>query len=254
MYDLQRASMWKRFSSALFDFIMLVIAVVGAALLLSWMLGYDASIDEFDKYSEEYEAKYGVNFDMSYDDYMALDQTGQKNYDDALEAFGKDDRVSYVYGLIFNLTLVIISISILLAYMLLEFVVPMLFGNGQTLGKKIFGIAVMREDGVKLTPLLLFVRTVLGKYTLGTMVPVLIIIMMLFNLTGIVGTAVIIALILLQGGMFIFTYAHTPLHDKLAHTVTVDLASQMIFETYEDLLEHKKKAHADIVSDTTQGR
>ena len=250
MYDLQRASMWKRVSSALFDFIMLTVTVVGAALLLSWILGYDAKIDEFEAYTAEYELNYGVDFDIAYEDYTALDEAQRKHYDAAMEAFGKDIRVGTVYTLIFNLTLVIISISILLAYMLLEFVVPMLFGNGQTLGKKIFGIGVMREDGVKVTSLLMFVRTVLGKYTLETMVPVLIIIMIFFDLTGLVGTLVIIALLILQICMFIFTHAHTMLHDKLAHTVTVDIASQMIFETYETMLEHKKKVHADIVADT----
>ena len=94
--------------------------------------------------------------------------------------------------MIINLTLVITSISILLGYLLLEFVVPLIFKNGQTLGKKIFGIALMRNDGVKINTVMLFVRTVLGKYTIETMVPVLVIIMTFFGSAGIIGLAVLL--------------------------------------------------------------
>ena len=43
------------------------------------------------------------------------------------------------------------------------------------------------------------------------------------------------------------TKARTPIHDKLAHTVTVDFASQMIFDTPEELLAYKKRIHAEQV-------
>ena len=134
-----------------------------------------------------------------------------------------------------------------IAFLLLEFVVPLLFGNGQTLGKKVFGVAVMREDGVRLSPLLLFARTVLGKYTVETMVPVLILIMIYLNLTGIGGTVIILGMLLVQMVLLIATKARTPLHDKLAHTVTVDFASQMIFESPEAMLAYKQRIHAEQV-------
>ena len=41
IYDLQKASMWKRISAALCDLIALVIVIVGLLLLLSAVLGYD---------------------------------------------------------------------------------------------------------------------------------------------------------------------------------------------------------------------
>ena len=40
IFDLQKASMWKRISASLFDFILLVIAVAGFAFLLSAILDY----------------------------------------------------------------------------------------------------------------------------------------------------------------------------------------------------------------------
>ena len=139
----------------------------------------------------------------------------------------------------------------MVAFLLLEFLVPLLFGNGQTLGKKVFGIAVMREDGVKLSPVLLFARTILGKYTLETMIPVFILIMIYLNLMGMSGTLAIVGLLIAQLILIIVTKAHTPIHDKLAHTVAVDMASQMIFDTPEDLLAYKKRIHAQQVESET---
>lgn len=245
MYDLQKANMWKRLSAALFDFIMLGIVAVGVALLLSVVLGYGAYSDQLGELTARYEAEYGLDFDISAEEYEALPEEQKQAYLAADEAYGSDPEVSYAYGMIVSLSLLITTFAILLAYLLLEFLVPLLLGNGQTLGKKIFGVGVMREDGVKLPPILLFTRTVLGKYTVGTMIPVYVIIMVYFNMMGIFGTVIIGALLLVQAILFFGTKTHTPIHDKLAHTVTVDLASQMIFDTPEALLEYKKRIHAE---------
>lgn len=245
MYDFQKANMWKRLSAALFDIIILGIVAVGAALLLSLVLGYDTHSDRFAAITEKYEAEYGLDFDITAEEYEALSEEEKKAYEAANEAYGKDPEVRSVYGMIVSLSLTITTFAILLAYLVLEFLIPLLLGNGQTLGKKIFGVGVMREDGVKLTPLLLFARTVLGKYTVGTMIPVFVIIMVYFNMLSIFGVVVIGALLLIQGILFFGTTAHTPIHDKLAHTVTVDIASQMIFASPEALLEYKKRIHAE---------
>ena len=137
--------------------------------------------------------------------------------------------------------------SVLLAYLVLEFLVPLFLKNGQTVGKKIFGIGVMRVDGVRVTPVLMFARSVLGKCTVETLVPVLIVIMILFGIMGFFGTMVILALGLFQIILVAATRARTPIHDLLAQTVTVDFASQMIFDTPEDLLAYKTRIHAEEV-------
>ena len=43
-----------------------------------------------------------------------------------------------------------------------------------------------------------------------------------------------------------FTQNHTPLHDLIAHTVVVDYASQMIFDSPEALLRAKEEYHASL--------
>ena len=215
--------------------------------MLSTVLDYDSYTARFEAACDAYEAEYGVDFDISSADYQALTQEELDRYSAAMEALQNDGEANYAYSMVVNFTFLIITFSILIAFLLLEFVVPLLFGNGQTLGKKVFGVAVMREDGVRLSPLLLFARTVLGKYTVETMVPVLILIMIYLNLTGIGGTVIILGMLLVQMVLLIATKARTPLHDKLAHTVTVDFASQMIFESPEAMLAYKQRIHAEQV-------
>ena len=245
MYELQKANMWKRISAALFDVIMISIVVVGLAYLLTSLLGYDSYTERLEAASEAYEHKHGVSFDVTAAEHEAMSEDELVRYEQAWKDFSADKEVSQTYGMIVNLTLIIITFSFLLAFLALEFAVPLLFGNGQTLGKKVFGIGVMRWDGVKLSPLLLFARTVLGKYTVETMVPVLVVIMIYFNFIGIVGTAILFVLLVVQLVLLASTYARTPIHDKLAQTVTVDLASQRIFEDDAALMAYKQQMQAE---------
>ena len=148
--------------------------------------------------------------------------------------------------------LTITAVSILLGFVATEFVVPLLLGNGQTLGKKIFGIGVIRSDGVKVTTLQVFVRGVLGKCTVEALVPVFVFIMIILRVTGIVGIAILAGLALSQIVLLISTRERTPIHDMMAGTVAVDLASQMIFDSTEELLEYKQRIHAAIVNDSKE--
>ena len=144
-----------------------------------------------------------------------------------------------------QLILIVITFSILISQLLLEFVVPLILKNGQTVGKKVFGVAVMRMDGVKASPTILLVRALLGKYAVETMIPVFVLLSLLFGTASIVTVVLLAFLVIAQIALLIFTQANTPLHDMLAGTVAVDLASQLIFDTPEELLEYKKKIHAE---------
>ena len=248
MLDLQRAGMWKRLSAALFDSIILFTVIVGMALLLSSVLDYDSHVSRMNELEQQYGEEFGVDLNITLEELKALSEEERQVYEAADAAYSQDPDVIYTYNMMLSLAVVIVTFAILLGYLLLEFLVPLLLKNGQTIGKKLFGIGIMRVDSVRLPSVLLFARTVLGKFTIGTMVPVYVIIMILFGRLGMFGTVLIGALLLVQAILFFGTYAHTPIHDKLAGTVTVDLGSQMIFDSPEALLEYKKRIHAESVA------
>ena len=245
MLDLQRAGMWKRLSAALFDSIILFTVIVGMALLLSSVLDYDSHVSRMNELEQQYGNEFGVDLNITLEELKALSEEERQVYEAADAAYSQDPDVIYTYNMMLSMAMVIVTFAILLGYLLLEFLVPLLLKNGQTLGKKLFGIGVMRVDSVRLPSVLLFARTVLGKFTIGTMIPVYVIIMIVFGRLGMFGTVLIGALLLVQAILFFGTHAHTPIHDKLAGTVTVDLASQMIFDSPEALLEYKKRIHAE---------
>ena len=244
VYDVQKASMWKRLSAYLFDIILLVIAAVGVAFLLSSALNYEAHLNEREKIRVGYETQYGVDFDISKEDYDKLSDDGKKAIDDAYALFVTDPEVNKIDLVLANLVLIIVTFAALIPYLLLEFFIPLLFRNGQTIGKKVFGVGVMRVDGVKISPLQLFIRTILGKCTIETLLPVFLALMLMFNYMPMVGMIGFLAIAIIQFFCIVATRYHTPMHELLSATVSVDLSSQLIFDTPEALMEYKKALHA----------
>jgi len=245
VYDLQKAGLWKRIAAWLFDVILTGILAVGFGLLLSWLLGYDGYSAALEQAYDRYEAEYGVVFDISQEEYLAMPDEAQQNYDAAYAALIADAPAMHSYQMTINLSLVITSVGILLAVLLWEFLIPLWLGNGQTPGKKIFSLCLVRNDGMKLNTMQLFVRSILGKYTVETMVPVFILMMVFGGIVGMSGTLCLLVLAVAQVLCLILTQNNCAIHDLLAGTVVVDITSQMIFRTTEDLIAFKKQVAAD---------
>ena len=252
MYDLQKADMWKRISAWLFDFILIGIVIVGLATGLSVILRYDAHYGNLEACYDKYEDAYGIDFGISNEDYEKLSEEVKQKYLEAGEKMQSDVEIRARYDIVVNLVLVITVFSIMLGFFIMEFIIPMCLGNGQTLGKKIFGLGVMRTDGVKVTNLQMFVRSILGKCTLEALIPVFIVIMIILRVMGIVGLAILAALFLSEVVLLISTKERTPLHDIMSGTVTVDITSQMIFDSTEELLAYKQRVHAQMVNDAKE--
>lgn len=251
MTDLQKASFGKRIVAGILDGILISILAVGLAALLSGILGYDNYMNTVNEAYARYESEYGVEFQINEEQYEALTEDQRTNWDTAYKALTEDKEVNYAYNMLINLTMVILTSSVLLSVIVIEFVVPLLFGNGQTLGKKIFGIALMHIDGIKVSSVQLFARAVLGKFAIELMIPLSIIMMVFFNMMGVVGIIILAALLIAQIACLAITRTNALIHDVLASTVAVDMASQQIFDTREALLEHTKKIHAEQASRST---
>ena len=243
IYDLQKAGVLKRAAAWLLDIILLVVLACGIGMILSAALNYDQHSQALEACYERYEKEFGIDFDV----YADLTEEEQARFEAANAALQKDTQALKAYNMVVNLSLTIVSLSVLLSYLALEFAVPLLFGNGQTMGKKVFGIGLIRVDGVKISTFALFVRTVLGKYTVETMIPVLMAMMIFIGTIGILGPAIVLGLLILQVALIVTSPTNSALHDHMAATVAVDLASQMIFATAEDLVEYKKQVHAEQV-------
>ncbi len=237
IYDLQKASLGKRLSAFLFDLVLFVILVTGAAFGLTALLGYDSQVTAYGKTLSAFEEQYTEP--LNKEQFDALTEEEQGAYETMV------NELNAITSQVFNSTLLIITFSLLAAYLVLEFIIPLILGNGQTLGKKIFGIALMRVDGVRLTPIQLFVRTVLGKYTVETMIPAMFAVTILLGASTLISILAPALILLAQIVLMIITNTNSLIHDKMAGTVAVDMASQLIFDSVEELAEYKRQLHTE---------
>ena len=256
IYDLQKASVLKRISAGILDFIIVLIIATGAFFLLSSIFNYDAQLEEYNVHYntliEEAKTQYGVDFDAiskmtseEYEKYISNQTEEEKiNYEEAQKFVESDEELTLKFQNIFNISILIITFGVLIAYLIVEFLIPLFFDNGQTIGKKIFGICVMMENGVKIKNMPLFIRSILGKFTIETMLIVYCVLMLILfriiNLFTIVLLLVVAIMLLSQMIILIVSKKNLLIHDLMAFTVVVDKESQMIFNTEEELIKYKQ--------------
>ncbi len=256
IYDLQKASVMKRFMAFLIDFILLVIFITGFMWMFSAITGYDNYSERLSSQMAEIEKSYGIpeitkEYEIDIDKYAALTEEERNKFpeevrntiESCIKEINADEEIASTYMMIISLTIMMISLSILFSVLILEFIVPLWLKNGQTIGKKIFSIAVMRIDGVRVNHVMMFVRAILGKYTIEIMIPVIILLMAFFGVGSIVTLGVVVLILLFEIGLMIFTKTNSMIHDVISSTVTVDFASQMIFDSPEAKQEYQLRIH-----------
>lgn len=247
-YDFQRASMLKRAPAWLLDIILLVTLATGLLFAWSHVFNVTPHIEELTATIDKYEEQYGGSLNLSAEEYeklsaeekLAADETSRK----IDQALNEDDRAMWLLETIATNIFAMLSLSVACAYLLLEFLIPLWLKNGQTIGKKCFGVALMRKDGIKVTTFMMFVRTVLGKCTVETMIPILLGVMLMLMPNGM--TLLLLAAIMLAQIIIpLATRNKTAIHDLMACTVAVDLGSQMIFDSVEAMEEYHEKIRVD---------
>ena len=253
IYDLQKASFWKRASAFLFDLVIMMVVVVGIASLMSIAMKYELHYSNIENEKElevqKIEAEYGCELDLSVG-YSEMTDQQKEMYDKLDKAVSENDTIQKAAFLLLNYSLVICLVSTFVAYAILEFAVPMIFKNGQTLGKKLFSIGVIRTNTVKASPFVLFVRMLFGKFTIETVLPLFVLIMMFFGIIGVVGPVVILGLAVLEIIAVLATRTRSAVHDLISDTCVVDMSTQMIFESEQALVEYKKKIHEEQVANS----
>ena len=246
VYDLQKASMWKRISAFLFDGILLSVITVLIAWGLSALLGYDGYNRTVNESYERYGQEYQVDLRMTLTEYEALTPEEAQRVDEAFAAMNADVKALRAHQMMLQLSVLILSLGFFFAYLIWEFLIPLKLGDGQTVGKKIFGLGLMKADGTRVHGPTLFIRAILGKYTIETMIPVLILLMIYWGTIGIVGPIVMGLILITEIIVMIATPTNSLIHDLLAGTVAIDEASQKIFETPEELAAFKAEIAAEI--------
>lgn len=272
VYGIEKASILKRISAYILDGILTIIIVTGVLFALSGIVKYDSYYEKMDSFYLAFEEENGFSYTMFNKTEEELNEKEKKikeisskneseltleekefkvEYEKAIENFANNEDVLYTYNLLVNLTLLITTISVLVAIIIVEFIVPLILKNGQTVGKKCFGICLVKNNCVRINNIMLFVRTVLGKFTIETMIPLYIIILIIFGGAGITGTLVLLLILVIQLVLIIATKNNSLIHDLMAGTVVVDKTSQMMFDSEEELLKFKQDFYKEEAKNQT---
>ena len=219
---------------------------------MSWIVRYDSHVDKYNERVTYYEETYDVKFGLTREEVEALTEEERAHYDEVDELIQNDKEFVKEYQMLNSLIYIIVVFGVLLGVMIPEFVIPLFFKNGQTLGKKAFGLIVIKPNGVRATNLQLLVRALLGKYTIEIMIPVLSFVTFLFGMAGNLGVLWLILavlIILLNIGLVLFTKNHSMIHDAFSYTVVCNKETQMIFDSEDEMIRYKKEKHLLEVSD-----
>ena len=248
IYDVQKAGALRRIAAGLFDIIILIVLATGLSWGISALTDADAQYQAVQDVYTAYGEKHNVNVSHTEEDLATLPaeelEQYNKNYQAAMDEMNADPEAISTMMRFWSTALSTISLSVLIAHLLLEFLVPLWLKNGQTFGQKAFGIGLMRKDGVMISPFALFVRSILGKATIEVLLPLLLVFMMFMGIAGVL-IYLVLALVVAQVMLLLMHPNRCVLHDLMGCTIAVDISSQMIFRSPEALIAYQKERAAE---------
>lgn len=251
-FSLQKASFWKRISAYLIDTVALIFLTMAFVLVFSPLFKVDDHSQKLRDYKTQYAAQYEVDLELAgkhpssiAEEEKAVYDANYEKYEAMNEAISKDKAVQAVNADIIIASALSFAASIFVSCLILHLFLPLLFKYGRTLGKRVFGLAVIRTNGVKLSTPVLFIRAMVGVYGIETMFPLLLLFMMIMGMLGFIGTILLIGFGILQIVCMLTTQTKQCIHDLLTDSVVVDMASQTIYETEDDLIAAQKAAAAE---------
>lgn len=244
MFSIHIAPVSRRFGAGMFDLIILIIIATGLVLLCNCVFGYDSLFTQYEKDIERIEREYGISLDITGNEYAGLSEQQMRRYDEAYDALISETSITENYQKLIKTIVLSITIALFLAYTITDIVLPIVFREGRTLGKKLFGLCLISYNQVRVSNYQIVSRALLGKFAVETMVLAYSAVLLLFNKIGIAQLVLVTALFMAQVGFFLFGGNRRLLHDVLAQTVVADYATQKIYESYDSLLDAKKEQAA----------
>lgn len=270
MFELKKIGFVKRASALLLDAILLAVLATGFIWIISLICDFKHKQDIGSEYFSELESfrddnlaelakYYGYDYVEGDEGNYSLTTSDGKpaSIDDVMDKLfrskGEDPETAELYKtyvsllqkcnvqlqLILTMLFMMVSVGVLLSYIVLEFILPIILKNGQTVGKKVFSVCLVQPNCVKISNLSLFARTFIGKFAIETMFPILLVFLFLFGRLGWLAIVLFLAITLLNVIVFFVSKNRTPIHDVIAGTVTVDKSLQMIYNSEQEIVDKK---------------
>ena len=216
----------KRAFAGAIDVLLIAILTVFIAMPMSSLTGYKQARADVDSMLSSMEQAYGVRFNLTPRELQELTEEQSKKYEEAFAWFaGSEENVRTYNRMVLGSYTTVLG-SVLVAVLILELAVPLFFGNGQTLGKKLMGLVVIKMDTSPVDALGMIARAVLGKFLVEIAVPVFTILAIYNGNSGARSSFMIIGLFLVQAACMGLTKERRLIHDFLSGTRVVSADSE----------------------------
>jgi len=217
---------FRRFGAFIVDLCLVVVLTVVIALPLRSISGYAATSDRMNAIFDRIAAEHGVDINITNQQYNALSEEEKLAIDAALVDISEDTEAAELYAKTVRLLFIVIFSSLLVSVVLLELVLPLIFKNGQTIGKKLMRFEVQRRDGEPLNLVTMLLRSITGKFFIDYGLPVFFFLSFIYANAGRTPLIGLLMLTLAQIVCIAVTSDRRALHDIIASTVVVPTALQ----------------------------
>ena len=223
-----------RIAAFIIDAILLLILFTGILYFISLIANFDA---HYAILQEEYKRVGYLVFNPEINDYQTISPT-DPNFDYVVELINDNEvllkELSFVNTFSVNAPL----IGLAIALFVLEFIIPLIFKNGQTIGMKFFKIALISNNNLAITTTQLFARCIIGKIAVLGIIPLLSILYIFLNSGGgLFGTLILLIIVIVQMAMLIKNKNHEGLADKIANVYPVNFTETVIYKTQKEFDE-----------------
>lgn len=269
-YEIKQAKISTRIYAFLIDLLIFIVIFSASMFLLNTYskdyndskkiydekcLEHNLVIEKTNENGEKYTANWTVyDFMMSSfsspgchvekeEDIKDVSDECQIEYSDFLtkqnEVFGKDEVAVSTYNKIVKYRIGFYAISSFLALLIINIVFPLIFKNGQTLGKKVFKLGLVSKKGIKVNFANIGLRFLIGIFAFEVF-PFMLYLAVSNVYT--IGLLLGMALSFVNFCLFIFTKNHVMVHDYVGGTVVVDLHTTIVFNSVEEMNRIKGNA------------
>lgn len=240
MLDFHKAKPIKRLAAYVIDLILLVAITAGVWYAIYSATDYNACDKEFQSYIDQYAQKHGVDLNIPSNEIQNYPEEVQKKYNEALLDLNDDKQAMSVYAQKAKINLLAAMVGLFAAYVILEVMIPLIFKNGQTVGKKIMGLCVMHKYHVRVGFMQIIYRSILGKYFIETLIPVEMLILKNYGVLGTTASLIMAIIAMTQGFIVLMSQANCGIHDKLFNTVVADFKKQHIFDNWDERFDFEE--------------
>ena len=184
-----------RAAALILDAVLLLVLFTGILYIISLIADFDA---HYALLQEEYKKVGYLIFDPESKEFVTITMDNP-NYNHVIDLINENEvlltELAFVNRFSVNAPLIGIAISLFV----LEFIVPLILKNGQTIGMKFFKIALISKNNLAITNTQLFARCVIGKIAILGVIPVLSLLYIFLNAGGgLFGTSLLLIVIIVQ--------------------------------------------------------